>query len=155
MVEIDEALETYRKLVSLLYREIGAMHRNNHPELHDGSTLALSGFAAQRKNRAREIYCESRADQNPDAIADRYRRETGLSLEQVHEAFRDGDWLLGRTKHSFGGPKWAEIAEVAVDLRNSLRDGDPAAAGLLIKQVGALHHNNGQLADKFVELTCN
>jgi hypothetical protein len=42
MVEIDEALETYRKLVSLLYREIGAMHRNNHPELYDGSTLALS-----------------------------------------------------------------------------------------------------------------
>ena len=155
MVEVDKALETYRKLVSLLYREIGAMLRNNHSELYDGSKLADSGFAGQRKKRAREIYCESRADQDPDAIANRYRRETGLSLEQVHEAFRDGDWLLGRTKHSFGGPKWAKIAEVAIDLRNSLRDGDHAAARLLIKQVGALHHNNGRVVDKFVELRCN
>ena len=155
MGEIDKALEIYRKLVSLLYREIGAMVRNNHPMLYDGSKLAGSTFAKERKQRARDIYCDSRGERDPDAIAELYRRETGLSLDQVHQAFREGDWLLGRTKHSFGGPKWAKIAEVAIDLRNPLRDGDHAAARLLIKQVGALHHNNGRVVDKFVELRCN
>ena len=154
MGEIDKALEIYRKLVSLLYREIGAMVRNNHPMLYDGSKLAGSTFAKERKQRARDIYCDSRGERDPDAIAELYRRETGLSLDQVHQAFREGDWLLGRSKHSFGGPKWAKIAEAAADLRQTIRDRDETAAVVTLKQVEVLQHNNGPIVDKFRELWC-
>jgi len=96
--------------MSFLYREIGAMVRSNHPTLYDDSRLGESSFPANRKERAREIYCNSLAISNPDMIADLYWQETGLTLAQVYEVFDKGDWLLGRHQYSYGGPKWAAIA---------------------------------------------
>ncbi len=67
-------------------------------------------------------------------------------------AFRDGDWLLGRTRHSFGGPKWANIAETTLALREAILNKDWQSVPQLVEKIKGLRHNNGLVVDKFKEL---
>lgn len=145
-----EALEYYRKLVSLIYREVGAMKRANHPELYDKSKI--SQVYPTRKEDPKRFYHESKS-QNDVGLIDRYYVEWSvLTLEEVLRAFRDGDWLLGKTRHSFGGPQWAKITETTLNLRKALLGKDWEQVPHLVEKIKGLHHNNGLVVDKFREL---
>lgn len=148
----DEALAYFRKLVSFLYREIGAMRRDNHPEIYDRATLASSGFAADRKREANRMYFQTLRSTDVAQVEAPYRAKTGLSLEDVRDAFRDGDWLLGRHRYSFGGPNWARIADAALGLAEIISTRHWHLAPKLIAEVHVLCHNNGRIVDKFAEL---
>jgi len=147
-----QAVEYFRKLVSFLYREIGAMRRDNHPEIFDRSGLDSSGFAKQRKQAAKRIYLETLSIHDPAQIVSQYQQRTGLSLEDVYLAFEDGDWLLGARHHSFGGPKWARIAEEAMRLGGIIRERKWERVAQVIAKINDLCHNKGRIIDKFAEL---
>jgi hypothetical protein len=148
----DEALAYFRKLVSFLYREIGAMRRENHPTIFDRSTLASSGFSKSRKQEARRIYFETLSSRDVREVVAPYRTKTGLSIEDVRDAFRDGDWLLRARRYFFGGPKWARIADVTLELGQAISVGRWDLVPQLIAEVNVLRHNNGRIVDKFGEL---
>jgi hypothetical protein len=148
----DEAPDYFRKLVSFLYREIGAMRRENHPAIFDRSTLASSGFAADRKQQAKRIYFQTVSSMDVAQVVAPYRAKTGLSLQDVRDAFRDGDWLLGARRYSFGGPNWARIADATLELGRAISDKRRDAAQHLIAEINVLCHNNGRIVDKFNEL---
>lgn len=154
MASLTEAMDIYRKVVSFVYREIGAMRPANHQVLYHRSLLPTPGLARTRKETARKLFCQTRNEADPEKVETAYRRVWGLSLEEVREAFQVGDWLLGGRTYSFGGPRWAAIASAAIQLRDSIRHGDAAAVADLLRQVPTLSHNNGLLVDKFPQLRC-
>jgi len=151
----QNALAYFRELVSLLYREIGAMRRPNHRAIFDRSILASSGFADNRKDEARSIYFETLSATNVDEVTAPYRARTNLSVEEVYEAFRDGDWLLGARRYSFGGPRWARIADVTLQLGQAITAGKWNLTEKLTAEVHGLHHNNGRIVDKFINVAQN
>lgn len=69
MTPEDEALEYYRKLVSFIYREVGAMKRDNHPELYDKSNI--SRVYLKRKEDPKRFYHKSKS-QNTIGVIDRH-----------------------------------------------------------------------------------
>lgn len=152
MTREKEALDYFRKLVSLLYREVGAMVRDNHPELFDRSTMATSGFSAARKSAAKKIYRTTISEVDPERIVAPYVARTGLSLEDVLKVFHDGDWLLGRKRYSFGGPKWARIAVTTLSLRDVILKKEWHRVPQVIADINVLRHNNGWIVEKFDEL---
>ena len=150
MTPETEALIYYRKLASLLYREIGAMKQANHPELYDKSKIAA--VKERRREDPKRIYHESKSTRDVETIDRHYVEWSRLTLEEVSRAFRDGDWLLGSTRHSFGGPKWASVAEVTLTLRKAILTQDWGKVPQLVKTIKGLHHNNGLVVDKFKQL---
>ena len=62
-----EALDTFRRLVALLYREIGVLNSRNHPELA-GKRKLESGFFATpaRTIIARQVYQRTRPAPDPE-----------------------------------------------------------------------------------------
>ena len=148
----DEALDTFRKVVSFLYREIGAMLPENHPHIYSRSTLGKSEFAKNRKQQAKSLYHLTTSTLDPDEILAPYTSATGLSLEDLEQAFSEGDWLSPSGNYSFGGPNWARIAAVANRLRNGIRHHDESSLKRLVAEVRILCHNTGRLVDKFAQL---
>ena len=82
---------------------IGAMKRDRHPELYDKSTAPA--FTQTGKKDAKGFYHERKSDNDVELIDPYYVEWSGLTLEEVLGVFRDGDWLLGNKKHSYGGPR--------------------------------------------------
>ena len=152
MTREKEALDYFRKLVSLLYREVGAIERDNHPELFDRSTMATSGFSAARKFEAKKIYRTTISEVDPERIVAPYVARTRLSLEDVFKSFHEGDWLLGKKRYSFGGPNWARIAGTTLSLRDVILKKEWHRVPRLIAEVNVLCHNHGRIVDKFAEL---
>ena len=150
MTPETEALEWYRRLVSFLYREIGAMKRDNHSALYDKSNI--SQVHSTRKVDAKRFYDESKSQNTVKAIVRRYEDWSGLTLGELLEAFRNGDWLLGRTHHSFGGPKWAKVTETTLALQQAITNKKWRQIPQLVSEIKKLRHNNGWVVDKFKEL---
>ena len=57
-----EALKYYRKLVSLIYREIGSTQPENHRELYEKSKIGVSNLSATRKQDTKQFYHKSKSD---------------------------------------------------------------------------------------------
>ncbi len=150
MATVTEALECYRKLASFLYREIGAMKRGNHPELYDKSKIVA--VKNRRKEDPKRFYHKSKSHNDIESIDRYYVNWSGLTLEDVLKAFQEGDWLLGRQRYSFGGPKWAKVAETTMALRKVILNKDWDSVPQLIETINGLHHNNGLVVRKFREL---
>ena len=145
-----EALDYYRKLVSFIYREVGAMKRNNHPELYDKSTI--SKVHLTRKKDAKGFYHKSKSDNDVELIDQYYVEWFGLTLQEVYKVFDEGDWLLSKPSYSYGGPKWAGITQTTLDLRNAVKGEQRQQIPQLIEKIKGLCHNNGLIVDKFKEL---
>jgi len=155
--DVDEihrqALDTFGRLVALLYREIGVMNERNHSEIAGRRNLSSGFFATpQRKVMARELYSATSGTRDPDEVLDAFMRRTGLSLRDVHRVFSDGQWKNSSGGYSYGGPKWARVAECALSFYDELKLHDIAQLKRLLKDVGSLEHNNGKVVDKFAEL---
>ena len=150
MTPETEALGYYRKLVPFIYREVGAMKRDNHPELYDKSNI--SQVYSKKKEDAKRFYHESKPQNDVGLIDQRYAEWSGLALGEVLTAFRDGDWLLGGSKYYYGGPKWAIIVETTLDLRGIVLNKDWEHVPQLVEEIKSLRHNTGLIVDKFKEL---
>jgi len=148
----QETLDFLRKEVSFLYREVGILKTRNHPELAQKSNIRGIFFSHQRKKIARDIYHQTKAEDQPSSILRPYEEETGLSLEEIHRIFAEGDWKNSFGRYSYGGPKWEAIAENALRLRDAIDQGDWDTASRIAKDGRDLEHNSGRLVHKFSEL---
>jgi hypothetical protein len=148
----ENAYDYFRKLVSFIYREVGILKEKNHPELYKKSKMVCSGFAGNRKKKAKEIYHLTKNEISTQAILKFYEEQTNLTLNEIYEIFAKGDWLLGRTCYSFGGPRWAEVTKTALDLKEAIDSENWDSIYNIIKYIKKLQHNNGSISEKFKEL---
>src|SRR5713226_837411 len=109
-------LDYFRRVVTLVYREIGVLKPSNHQAIFSKANIPGGFFGQNRKAQARELYKSSLSDNSITQTLERYEERTGLTLEDVHEAFGAGNWRLASGVCAFGGPKWAAIANVAIQL---------------------------------------
>jgi hypothetical protein len=109
-----EALDTFRKMVSFLYREVGMLKRRNHPELADEAKLKGTFFSHQRKTLAKQFCHQTMQMETPAGILAPYESNTGLTLEDRYRIFAEGDWRIRYGDIAYGGPSWAKIAKAAL-----------------------------------------
>jgi hypothetical protein len=148
-----EALDTFRRLVALLYREIGVLNPRNHPELAGKRKLESGYFATPaRKIMARQVYQRTKPAPDPEAITYEFETLTGLSLHDIEGAFREGTWKNALGGYSYGGPKWASIARATISLRDAIVNHDASGMRHLLREINGLEHNNGRIVTKFSEL---
>jgi hypothetical protein len=140
-------LNYFRRVVALAYREIGALRPSNHPVIYSKANIAGGFFGGNRKAEARELYKSSLSDNSIAQTLDRYAGRTGLTLEDVHEAFRAGSWRSASGAYKYGGPKWAAIASVAVQLGLAIQGEAWPELARLADLVDTLQHNNGKIID--------
>jgi hypothetical protein len=144
-----KGLEYFRRVVALVYREIGVLRSGNHARIAAKAKLSGGFFGGDRKVQAKELYKLSLTDPNVDLTLSRYEKRTGLSLADLREAFAVGDW--GQPP-SFGGPKWAAIAAAAIELAGAVRGGASSEVARITAVVDGLEHNNGRIIAKFNQL---
>jgi hypothetical protein len=146
------ALNHYRRLVALLYREIGVLRDANHSLARKAKAKDPLFQNETRKSRARDIYRATLSQTEPQKIAAAYESRSGLSLKEVHEAFASGQWKNRSGEYSFGGPRWALIAETALKLGVALEHQRVSELSGLIATVLTLEHNNGRITQKYSQL---
>ncbi len=145
-------LNYFRHVVRLVYREIGVLNESNHKVIFSKANITGGFFGQNRKAAAREIYKSSLSDTSITQTLGRYAKSTGLTLQEVHEAFRDGNWSLASGICKFGGPKWAAIASAAIQLGLAIQGQAWPEVARLTDLVDTLEHNNGKIIDKFGQL---
>jgi len=143
------ALFFYRKLLFALYAEIGALQPHHHEEIARKADLTHGFFQREREKQAGQIYHRTVHLTDPAAIEEPYRDRTGLSLEDVHQAFAEGNWKNKFQAYSLGGPRWAGIAEKTLELRDVIQRGDWDRVQTLTLEIKGMKHNQGYLVDLF------
>ena len=123
-----QPIDIFRKTTSFLYREIGILQPSNHVRVNDKRSDDYSFFSNQRKNIARELYHKTEQENDPRAVLAPYEKVTGLTLEDIHRAFDEGDWRAGGGRIFYGGPKWASITAKSIALRDALIEDDEESA---------------------------
>ena len=78
-----EALEYYRKLVSLIYREVGSIQLENRRELCQKSKIGVSNLGATRKHDTKQFCHKSKSDNAVGLIDQHYGEWSGLTLEEA------------------------------------------------------------------------
>ena len=147
-----EAIERYRRLVSLIYREVGSMKADNHKLYTKSNFAQIPSIHIARKRQTRSFYFNSTAKDDVELIEKDYVDWSGLTLHEVFQIFQEGNWLLGAKKYSYGGPKWAEITRFALEIRSAIINEDESELSSIVDQVQHLRHNTGYIVDKFKEL---
>ncbi len=148
----QKAVDTFRRLVALLYREIGVLLPRNHEEVATKRRMSMKFFDENRKTTSHAVYRRTRNDPDLDSTPAELERITGLSLQDVRRAFCDGHWANASGRYSFGGPRWCRIAEGCISLGNAIRSNDAAATTDALDNISRLEHNNGKIIDKFPQL---
>ena len=146
------ALDHYRRLVALLYREIGVLKPNNHALASKAKKTDALFNEATRKQRAKDIYRLTLAQTDPAQITAPYQTRSGLTLDDIHEAFASGTWRGHNGTYSFGGPRWATIAATTIQLGNALRQQAWNDIPPLLTTINTLQHNNGRITTKYEQL---
>lgn len=141
-------LDYFRRVVALLYREIGVITGRNHAELA-AKAKSREPFFADRKGQAKQLYKLSLTDSKIEHTLARYERRTGLSLEDVRRAFAEGHW---GDPPSFGGPKWGAVAAAAIQLGDAIDHNTWSEVDRLVHYIDGLQHNNGRVVSKFPQL---
>jgi len=145
----EEVLFIFRKLVFLLYLEIGALQPRNHAEIADKADIKNGFFHGEKQKQAAELYHVSETEEDPKMIVEPYRERTGLNLEDIQRAFVEGDWKNKFGGYNFGGPKWVRIAEIALELQHLIESEDWEAAYVLTFDVKRLKTNQGHIVNQF------
>ena len=148
----SRGLDYFRRVVALVYREIGALKSSNHAAVAAKMNAAGGFFGPQRKIEAQKLYKLSLTDISVDHTLTRYSKRTGLTLGDVYEAFRSGKWTTASGGVAFGGPKWAAITKTATELGSSIRSKNWLEVEATIKVIDGLKHNNGPIVGKFAQL---
>ncbi len=149
----NDLVDVLRKLVALLYREVGVLLPQNHEVIAGRRKLDSGFFPDARKLIAHRVYQATKNDADPLSTENRLTAITGLSLEDIETAFAKGNWRNSYGTVSFGGPLWAETARVTLALRAAILYGNEAEARRIASvQVPELRHNHGRVIDKFEDL---
>jgi hypothetical protein len=143
-----KGLDYFRRTTAMLYREIGVLLPKNHAAMAARARLS-EPFFKDRKIQARQLYKFSLTDLTVDSSLARYEKKTGLTVHDIREAFANGKW---GNPPSFGGPKWATIAEAVIQISDALRQKNWKEVERLTSVIDQLRHNNGRLVDKFSQL---
>jgi hypothetical protein len=149
MDENEQAVFVFRKLVYTLYLEVGGLTPTIHPALAEQADLENVFFHGEKERHAVALYHQTEQETDPARILEPYILRTHLTLEDVQRAFTEGDWRNKFGGYSQGGPRWARIAQVALDLRSALETQDWDAAADLVYEVKKLKTNQGYLINQF------
>lgn len=149
MDQRETELYFFRKLVYLLYLEIGALQPRIHPELANKARLNTAFFQRDKDKQAAALYKEIENETDPARIVAPFEERTGLSLEDVHRVLVEGDWRNKFGAYNFGGPKWQKIAEVTLELRRLIQEADAEKTAVLLYEIKGLKTNQGYLINQF------
>ena len=149
MDEQQTGLYIFRKLVYVLYLEIGALQPRIHPELARKARLKSAFFEREKERQATELYRETEFETDLKKIVAPYIERTGLTLEDIHRAFAEGDWRNKFGAFTFGGPKWEHIADLTLQLRQALEQGQSETVARLVQEIKGLKTNQGYLIKQF------
>ncbi len=142
------ALNVFRRLVYVLYLEIGALQSPIHPEIAGKAKLNTAFFQRDKARQAFDLYRQVENETDPAKIVGPFEERTGLTLEDIAGAFRDGNWRNKFGGYNFGGPKWARIAEATVDLREQIEREDWDQTAALVHKIKGLKNNQGYLVNQ-------
>lgn len=145
----NTGLDYFRRAVALVYREIGVLRPTHHSAIAAKTTSSREFFGPDRKSRAKGLYKLSITDPDISFTLARYEKHTGLTLDDVREAFANGRW---GNPPSYGGPKWAAITSAAVDLAEAIRRKAWPEVPAIVSRINGLNHNNGRIVGKFKQL---
>lgn len=145
----DEVLYVYRKLIYVLYLEIGALQPRIHAEVAARADLRSAFFERNKERHAAALYHQSESEAEPAKIEMPYQQRTGLTLEDIHQAFAEGEWKNKFGQYNFGGPKWAHIAKLTLELRDLIQKGQWEDASALVYEIKKLKTNQGHLVNQF------
>ena len=145
-------LDYFRRVVALVYREIGVLKASNHQVIASKANVAGGFFGPDRKAQAKQLYKLSLTDISIAQTLGRYAKRTGLTLEDVYEAFRAGSWGSASGGLDFGGPKWAAVTKAAIQLGSAIQDQVWPEVERMADLVDTLEHNNGKIVGKFAQL---
>ena len=145
----ESALYFLRKLAYVLYLEIGALTPAIHPELAAKADIKNAFFTRDKERQAVELYQQTLTAAAPEEIFAPYVERTGLTLDDVHRAFVEGDWRSGFGQYNFGGPKWVKIAEATLQLREAFLAQNWERVEDLLFEIKALKSNQGYLVNQF------
>ncbi len=145
----ETALYIFRRLVYVLYLEIGALQPENHPGVASKARLNTAFFQRDKERQALEMYHQTEAETDTAKILAPYEERTGLTLEDIHRAFAEGEWRNKFGGYNFGGPKWERIAEVTLELRRLIDQGDWEMTADLVYEIKGLKNNHGYLINQF------
>lgn len=148
----NQAHDTFARLVALLYREVGVLDERNHSEIAAKRKMSSDFFPRRRKRISQELYLDTSAKRDPEAVLGAFKDRTGLSVRDVHRAFSEGEWRNSSGGYSYGGPKWARVGECVRCLCDALKAHDITRLKSLLEQVNNLEHNSGKVVEKFRQL---
>lgn len=149
MDERETGLYIYRKLVYLLYLEIGALTPRIHREIAKKAYLKSAFFQREKQRQAAAFYRDTEEETDLDKIVAPYQERTGLSLEDIQRAFAEGNWRNKFGAYNFGGPKWERIAGLTLELRVALAQNESEKVAGLVQEVKRLKTNQGYLINLF------
>lgn len=145
-------LDYFRRVVALVYREIGVLKPANHKVIASRANLDGDIFGPGRKQQAKQLYKLSLTDSSVPQTLARYVNRTGLTLEDVDEAFRTGNWRTASGGIAFGGPRWAAISRAVIELASAIQNKTWSEVEQLTNSIDVLEHNNGRIVAKFSQL---
>ena len=149
MDERETAIYIFRKLVYLLYLEIGAIQPRNHPQIAEKAKLNTAFFQRDKERQAVGLYRDTEHETDLNKILAPYEERTGLRLEDIYRAFAEGDWRNKFGAYNFGGPKWERVAEVTLQLRLAIEQDDAEKIAGLVQEIKKLKTNQGYLINQF------
>lgn len=143
------ALYFFRKLVYVSYLEIGALKPQIHPQLAAKANLKNAFFQREKEKQASELYYLTETEEVPAKIIAPYMERTGLSLQDIHRAFVEGDWRNKFGGYTFGGPRWARIVEATIELEHLIEKGEWENTADLVYEIKKLKTNQALLISHF------
>lgn len=149
MDQRETALYFFRKLVYLLYLEIGSLQPGVHPQIAAKARLNTAYFEREKERQALALYHEIEQVADPAVILSPFVERTGLTLEDVARAFAEGDWRNRHGGFTSGGPRWARIAALTVDLRQAIDQANWEEVDGLLYEIKGLKTNQGYLVNQF------
>ncbi len=145
----EEALFFFRKIVYALYLEIGALQPRIHPEIAAKADITNQYFQGDKQKQAAALYRQVEDETDTRKITAPYEERTGLTLEDIYRAFAEGDWRNKFGGYNQGGPKWAKIAQTALELRRQIEAQNWEATAELVYTIKKLKTNQGFLVHLF------
>jgi hypothetical protein len=145
MDDREMALYIFRRLVYVLYLEIGALQPSTHPEIAGKAKLNTSFFQRDKARQAADLYRQIENEAAPAKILAPFEERTGLTLADIARAFGEGNWRNKYGGFNYGGPKWARIAEATLELRRLIENEDWEETAILLHKIKGLKNNQGYL----------
>jgi hypothetical protein len=149
MDQQESAFYFFRKLVYVLYLEVGGLQPRIHPELAGKAYLKTAFFEREKERQAAELYRQTEAETDTETILAPYKERTGLSLDDVERVFREGDWKNKFSGFTTGGPRLARIAQVTIQLKSLIDQEDWQGAADLIYEIKKLKTNQTYVVNVF------